>query len=188
METNGEMPYWNVNVPEKERTAACPDFLVGIHERDRQIISTPDCEYRIQSWDAVREFVSKNELENFKRVPSELRRYKAFTYQLARRYGSVTNFMLTERLRWDEPVQARGLPFEYPDDYKILYNDWPYGIDPRIVHLVVWTKFSIDEDPDTGKITNEAKAALDGFMNNTFLPHVPHSRVCQILSSPYLHS
>ncbi len=33
-----------------------------------------------------------------------------------------------------------------PDDIKIIYNDWPYGIDKSIVHLCVWTKFPLDVD------------------------------------------
>ena len=32
------------------------------------------------------------------------------------------------------------------DDVKIIYNDWPYGIDKSIVHLCVWTKFPLDVD------------------------------------------
>lgn len=32
------------------------------------------------------------------------------------------------------------------DDIKIIYNDWPYGIDKSIVHLCVWTKFPLDVD------------------------------------------
>lgn len=31
-------------------------------------------------------------------------------------------------------------------DIKIIYNDWPYGIDKSIVHLCVWTKFPLDVD------------------------------------------
>ncbi len=32
------------------------------------------------------------------------------------------------------------------EDIKIIYNDWPYGIDKSIVHLCVWTKFPLDVD------------------------------------------
>ena len=32
------------------------------------------------------------------------------------------------------------------DDVKIIFNDWPYGIDKSIVHLCVWTKFPLDVD------------------------------------------
>ena len=30
---------------------------------------------------------------------------------------------------------------------RILYNDWPYGLVDGIVHLVVWTKFDLEDDP-----------------------------------------
>jgi hypothetical protein len=54
------------------------------------------------------------------------------------------------------------------DDVKILYNDWPYGIDAKIVHLVVWTKFELDEDAATGLSTPESHAQIGAFVEATF--------------------
>jgi hypothetical protein len=60
------------------------------------------------------------------------------------------------------------------DDYKILLNDWPYGIDARIVHLVVWTKFELPsqpvtrEDPD-GDLTSEIRKQIESFVEKTFV-------------------
>lgn len=54
------------------------------------------------------------------------------------------------------------------DDIKILLNDWPYGIDPKIVHLVVWVKFDLAEDPGTGDLTPEAREQINHFVNTTF--------------------
>jgi hypothetical protein len=48
----------------------------------------------------------------FHRVPSELRRYRQFTHQLVKEYGSIMNFIVNERLRW-KSMSARGRPFEY---------------------------------------------------------------------------
>ena len=59
-------------------------------------------------------------------------------------------------------------PFEAAEDVKILRNDWPYGIDPRIVHLVVWTKFELVDDPATGYLTDAARAEIDEYVNKTF--------------------
>ena len=56
----------------------------------------------------------------------------------------------------------------YKDDYKILLNDWPYGIDPRIVHLVVWTKFATPSDPVTDDLLPSARAELEAFVKKTF--------------------
>ncbi|KAK7414296.1 hypothetical protein QQX98_006813 [Neonectria punicea] len=171
------LPYWQVNVPESERSRECPGFLLDISDKDRGIISTPDSDYHVLSWDEVRRIAGANRLDQFQRVPSELRRYKAYTFNLAKTYGSVANFVLNQRLQWSAPIQARGRPFEFNEDFKILINDWPYGIDPRIVHLVVWTKFDLQEDPDTGDLTDHAREEIDEFVTRMFRSHVPDDHI-----------
>lgn len=56
------------------------------------------------------------------------------------------------------------------DDIKIIYNDWPYGIDKSIVHLCVWTKFplDVDEADPNGDLTPEMRAKIDGYVERTF--------------------
>jgi len=54
------------------------------------------------------------------------------------------------------------------DSYKILLNDWPYGIDTRIVHLVVWTKFATPSDPITDDLLPETRAELEDFVQRKF--------------------
>jgi hypothetical protein len=171
------LPFWNMNIPEDQRTEECPDFLQGLHKKDQGILSTPDQEYHIFSWAEVREIIQTNRLEKFKRVPSELRRYKAFAFHLKQKYGSVANFIHEHRLGWSTPVTPRGAPFEFEDDYKILWNDAPYGIDPRIAHLVVWTKFDLVEDPATGDLTDKARKEIDDFVTKTFRAHIPDENV-----------
>ena len=61
-----------------------------------------------------------------------------------------------------------------PDDIKILYNDWAYGIDPRIVHLVVWTKFELQPAPvsasnPNGDLTPEARSQINDYVDRTFV-------------------
>jgi hypothetical protein len=53
-------------------------------------------------------------------------------------------------------------------DLKILYNDWPYGIDSKIVHLVVWVKFELEEDSVTGDLTDQARAGIEAYVEQTF--------------------
>ncbi|KAK4116407.1 hypothetical protein N656DRAFT_774664 [Canariomyces notabilis] len=166
--TAEELPYWQVNVPEHLRTAECPDFLRNLNEKDLGIISTPDSEFQADSWEVVRQKVAQNRLELFQRVPSELRRYMAFTWKLKQEHGSVMNFILKHRLGWSLPIVPKGRPFEHDEDVKILRNDWPYGIDKRIVHLVVWTKFALEEDPETGDLTDKARAEIDAYVRKTF--------------------
>ncbi|KAK4034281.1 hypothetical protein C8A01DRAFT_49300 [Parachaetomium inaequale] len=168
MGSTQNLPYWQVNIPEHLRTAECPDFLRSLSDKDRGIISTPDSEYEMDSWPVVREKVAQNRLELFQRVPSDLRRYLGFVWKLKQDYGSVMNFILSQRLQWTLPITPRGRPFELDDDIKVLRNDWPYGIDKRIVHLVVWTKFALEEDAATGDLTDTARAEIDAYVRKAF--------------------
>jgi hypothetical protein len=77
------------------------------------------------------------------------------------------NFMVNVRLQWTDMI-PKGRPFEDSSDIKILYNDWPYGIDPDIVHLVVWTKFELEDDPDTGLSTPESQREIGEYVQKTF--------------------
>lgn len=177
------LPYWQVNVPEDERTAQCPDYLLNLSEKDRGILSTPNSEYVVQTWDQVVGFVKSNHLELFQRWPSDLRRYRAFIHKVQIEYTSVTKFILHERLHWEAPVVPRGAPWEYPEDIKILYNDWPYGIDPHIVHLVVWTKFAIEEDPVSGDLTDRARSQVEAFVTQVFRARMPNDKVSRFTRS-----
>lgn len=66
------------------------------------------------------------------------------------------------------------------EDIKILHNDWPYGVDERIVHLVVWTKFELEDDPATDDLTPEARQMIDDYVEKTFRSRVNAEQVsCQ---------
>ncbi|KAI1461879.1 hypothetical protein F4805DRAFT_453116 [Annulohypoxylon moriforme] len=171
-----ELPFWHVNVPENERTEECPEYLSTLSAKDSGIIGTPDSFYRRSTWPEVQKIVAENRLDAFRRVPSDLRRYLQYCWTLKRDYGSVMNFVLGHRLHWEAPITPRGKPFEFDDDVKILWNDWPYGIDEKIVHLVVWTKFDLAEDPVTSDLTDEARAAIDGYVQKTFGSRVARDR------------
>ncbi|RYP31878.1 hypothetical protein DL767_005522 [Monosporascus sp. MG133] len=170
------VPYWQVNIPDEERTDECPEFLRNLSVKDIGIISTPDSEYRASTWEEVQKLVRDNRLDLFQRVPSELRRYLAYTWKLRQEYGSVMNFVLTQRLQWEMPVVPRGKPFEFEEDIKILRNDWPYGIDKRIVHLVVWTKFDLEEDPITTDLTDKARREIEAWVQQKFGSRTPREQ------------
>lgn len=164
-----DVPYWHVNVPPSEQTEECPEFLRNLTPKDLGIISTPDAQYHILTWAEVRQIIATNRLDLFQRKPSDLRRYLAHNWKLKQDYGSIMNFVLSQRLMWKAPIRPAGeKSFEDEGDVKVLWNDWPYGLDERIVHLVVWTKFELDEDPDTGDLTEKARAEIDAFVNKTF--------------------
>ena len=63
------------------------------------------------------------------------------------------------------------------DDYKILFNDWPYGVEKDIIHLVVWTKFELEDDPATDDLTPRARKEIDDFVGETFRARLPHGHV-----------
>lgn len=165
------VPFWNVNVPKASWTEDCPEFLryAFDNEKDRGILSTPDSQYHRQSWQQVKNIILENRLADFDRVPSELRLYREYCAKLVREHGSIMNFVMRERLHWND-LSPSGEAFTNPEDYKILYNDWPYGIDKRIVHLVVWTKFHLPADPssDIGDMSSETRALVDDFVEQTF--------------------
>jgi Protein of unknown function (DUF3605) len=85
--------------------------------------------------------------------------------------------MLAERLCWTDLTPESRTPFVSPADIKILRNDWPYGIDPRITHLVVWTKTFFAADPATGEPTAEAQALIQAFVEDVFGANVPREKV-----------
>jgi hypothetical protein len=54
------------------------------------------------------------------------------------------------------------------DDIRILYNDWPYGVEKDIIHLVVWTKFALEDDPVTEDLTDSARDEIEGYVRRRF--------------------
>lgn len=166
-----ELSYWNFNLPPSQHTIECPDFLLNLSEKDKGIIGSWDSDYEIVDWSRAQELVKQNRIGQFQRSPSELRRYREFIFNIVRDYGSVIKFILQERLHWDSIIPA-GAPFEESSDIKILYNDWPYGVDPRIVHLVVWTKFDLEDDPTTDDLTPEARKSIEEYVDRTFRARV----------------
>ncbi|KAF2662035.1 hypothetical protein K491DRAFT_687018 [Lophiostoma macrostomum CBS 122681] len=170
------LPFWLVNVPHEQWPSECPEFLRECGEKDRRIIGTPDSEYARLTWDECRELIRNNRVGDFHRVPSDLRRYRQFTHRLVKEYGSILNFIKNERLRW-KTLEPKGPPFQFDEDIKILYNDWPYGVDEKIVHLVVWTKFIIEEIPGTDVLTPQAHKEVEDYVQKTFCTKVEAENV-----------
>ncbi|CAK7565615.1 MAG: hypothetical protein SEPTF4163_003537 [Sporothrix epigloea] len=184
--TRSDLPYWQVNVPTAQRTSVCPDFLRNISAKDQRIVGTAQAEFSVLSWLDVQEIVANNHLDRFQRDPLALRRYLEFSWGLKQQYGSAVNFVLQERLHWsiaELQESAAAAPedivpdFSRKDDVQILCNDWPYGIDERIVHLVVWTKFPLTEDPQTGDVTDSTRAAIAAYVDTTFGAYLPAGHV-----------
>lgn len=107
-------------------------------------------------------------IDQFQRPPLQLRRYLKFMHDITKRHGSIMTFVQKYRLRWSSIEPSSAAPFTNPEDYKVLYNDWPYGLDPGIVHLVVWTKFVLEDDPVTDRLTAMARREIEDFVIKTF--------------------
>ena len=56
---NGELPYWQVNVPPDQRKAECPGFLKDITDRNKDIIRVPLNQFRYQTWEEVKALIGK---------------------------------------------------------------------------------------------------------------------------------
>lgn len=102
--------WWNTNLPPHEQTPTCPSYLTYAitHAKERANLSTLDSDFKRQSWPAVRAHVAANRLDQFTRIPSELRRYRQWTEKTNREYGSVMRYVLDERLGWKDSRPGEG--------------------------------------------------------------------------------
>jgi len=114
---------------------------------------------------------AENKLETLKRKPSDLRRYMAWSAEIKAQYGSMTNYLIQHRLPWGSPPfsYSSSIPFENPSDYRILLNDWPYGLTPDITHIVVWSKTPIATDSTRGDVTDESRRIIEDFVERAFV-------------------
>lgn len=178
------------------------DSPFPLTEVDKFVLSQTDEEFRLHDWEDLKDIICKalkhpahhehfvgllhsftcviltlwavkNNLQVLKRKPSDLRRYMQWTSETKAQYGSMTQFLLVNRLpdAWGAPpfTPASAIPFGDPSDYSILINDWPYGLDPEIRHIVVWLRTSIATDPDTGDMTPQSRAACEAFIKRQFV-------------------
>lgn len=113
-----------------------------------------------------------NRLELFKRLPSHLRHYIKWSSAIKEQYGGILSYICKERLHWEQRNSKvlfnNPIPFASPSDYCIRFNDWPYGVDQGVRHLVVWLKtpFSVRDD---GSLTTESRVRIETFLSATFV-------------------
>jgi len=91
----------------------------------------------------------------------------------------MTSFLLRERLQWTPLPSSDVLsgptfacksqtPFADPADYKILRNDWPYGLAGGIIHICVWLKTRLPVSAKTGDLTEEGRRMVEKFVTTEF--------------------
>ncbi|KAK2003395.1 hypothetical protein LX36DRAFT_687569 [Colletotrichum falcatum] len=149
------------------------DAPFPLTEVDKWVLSQTDEEFKKHDWEELKEIIKTNKLEVLKRKPSDLRRYMKWTADTKAEYGSMTQYLLANRLPkpWKAPpfTPKSLVPFEDPSDYRVLANDWPYGLGTGITHIVVWSRTIIATDPDTGDMTPESRRTVQEFVDRYFV-------------------
>jgi hypothetical protein len=57
--------------------------------------------------------------------------------------------------------------FAERSDYRILLNDWPYGVEPGIKHVCVWLKIPLETD-EAGGLTERGAEVAGRFVRMAF--------------------
>lgn len=115
-----------------------------------------------------------------RRWPSDLKRYIRWSAATKFQYGSIMAYVMQNRLKWhlaEGSTLETGIrfaysdpvPFRNPDDWKVLPNDWPYGLEKGIVHLIVWLKNRLDVEPPRGDMTVDARILVNDFVEKEFV-------------------
>ncbi|KAH8589232.1 hypothetical protein B0O99DRAFT_637162 [Bisporella sp. PMI_857] len=149
-----------------------PDAPFPLTDVDRWVLSLTDEEFKYHDWEDMRKIIGDNNLSILKRKPSDLRKYMSWTSETKKEYGSMTNYLLVNRLpkHWGQPpfTPVSTTPFEDHSDYRVLVNDWPYGLTPDITHIVVWSRTLIPTNPETGDMTDESRNVVEDFVKRFF--------------------
>lgn len=118
-----------------------------------------------------------NDLESFKRMNFDNERYTRWKAETEAQYGSVTRYLLDERLprAWGRPPFSPDFPevFTSSSDYYIMLNDWPYGFAPDITHIIIWTRNTIPVEAGGGDMTPEGRDSVERFVKSYFTDRLP---------------
>ncbi|KAK8184842.1 uncharacterized protein BKA78DRAFT_256934, partial [Phyllosticta capitalensis] len=147
-----------------------------LKELDLHILSArSDDDYSPHTWTDLQSLVGANSLDLLTRYPSQLRAYLVWTHRIRNEHGSLTNYILAQRLHWtplpgSPPRFAtkNNTPFADRADYAILQNDWPYGMEKGIAHFCVWLKTPLAIKPEDGDLTDDARRTVEDFVTREF--------------------
>lgn len=168
------------NKPSSTKLIIPSDLKVS--DRDRKILELGDGSFVPFSWVDLVEIVKNNELSRLSRRPSDLLVYLKCKQKFQEEYGGVLPYIMKERLHWEadsetgEVIPKNPRYFGDSEDVKILYNDFPYGLEPQIVHVVVWLKAKIPTIPPHGDISTETRQEIEDYVVRTFQDHLNMSR------------
>jgi hypothetical protein len=143
---------------------------------DHHLLSLTDGDFTPHSWPELQHLISTNQLEKLTRWPSSLKAYLAWTAHVKEKYGSVTAYLLQQRLFWEPLEDETGalnfnvrstVPFADMEDFQILRNDWPYAFEPGISHIVIWLKQRLPVDAE-GALSEEGRRLVEQFVRRDF--------------------
>lgn len=150
--------------------------LKNVSDRDRKILEAGDESFVPFSWSDLEDIVHNNQLSRLSRKPSDLLYYLQCKQRYQEEYGGVLPFIIKERLQWDavdgEIIPSNETFLGDKSDIKILYNDFPYGLEDKIVHVVVWSKAKIPNQPPKGDLTPESRKQINDYVVATFQNHL----------------
>ncbi|KAF9890528.1 hypothetical protein FE257_005933 [Aspergillus nanangensis] len=146
-----------------------------LSEADLEALATKDEDFVPHNWEDLKEVIARGDMSLLKRSPTDLRNYIRWRAEIQTKFGSVTNFILRNKLHWASHAnnhQNRGYygnkaPLTNSADFRILRNDWPYGMSSGILHLLVWSKTPIPVNGD-GDPTPESRRLILQFIERTF--------------------
>lgn len=109
-----------------------------------------------------------------------MRRYIKWSAATKQEYGSIMAYIMQVRLKWKPSPRSTpesGPLFDYEDptpfknsrDYRVMPNDWPYGLDQGITHLIVWLKNRLEVEPPRGDMTARARTQVEAFVQEHFV-------------------
>ena len=154
----------------------CNDPPFPLTAIDRDLLAMRDEDFHRITWADLKGFIANNTLEELKRLPSDLRKYLAWSHNIKKQYGGLTSFVIQERLYW-KPISDSGpplfehsseVPFEVRNDFAVLLNDWPYGFEAGITHLIVWSKTPIVTDGVRGDLLPKSRKYIEDFTEQFF--------------------
>lgn len=129
--------------------------------------------FKLIDWNELRQIIASNELSLLTRSPTQLHDYQVWKQETLKLYGSIEQYMLQVRLQWSRPListSPKSTAFTGPSDWKCLINDFPYGLEPGISHLVVWSKIKLPinrRDPE--ELSSEAIDIVESFIERFFI-------------------
>lgn len=162
--------------------------LQAISERDAKILANDH--YTPLSWERCKEIVLIDDLTLFTRSPQQLGDYFAAKEHFLKIAGGTAEYIVQNRLKWSGQLQSTsGKGFlQDKSDVKILPNDFPYGLEEGIAHIIVWSKVRCETD-ENQRPTPKAKRAIEDFIWKSFEPfRIPESHVLWFKNTVALQS